>query len=285
MKPKRVTSTNETTAVGLRYCETRPFLVVRKPHPIASEPFLVQGVLANDGKTFFVQNAPPALNLPPWTALNIAQPLPPAAQGASRAATPEAQAETPSDAGEQDQQADVSKQAADTACQNGTQATTTMKADGESSETASRRKPPPESLDGALRLRGSVAAIVRDDPDIAERYFLTCHHVASLSLLDPDLNARLPGGAGIRAEDYLGVMGPGLASRACPPLSIHDDVAAELIAMFADGDERIGGGAHQSEFAPQTAHRDFQSHLARGIEPAELFEQLPGFEAVTRRAH
>lgn len=56
-----------------------------------------------------------------------------------------------------------------------------------------------------LVLKGSVAAIVRDDPDFGERYFLTCHHVACLSLLDPNLNARLPAAASlIQDGSYIG---------------------------------------------------------------------------------
>jgi len=49
-----------------------------------------------------------------------------------------------------------------------------------------------ESLGDGLKIRGSVAAIVRDQQDIGERYFLTCHHVACLSLLDSDLQPHLP---------------------------------------------------------------------------------------------
>lgn len=104
IKPKRITSSNETSAVGLRYYETRPFLVVRKPYPIASVPYLVHGVLSNDGKSFFVTNAPDELKLPPWTNLSIGQFLPqdtrgggnPGAQGeAGDSTTPEANAEKP----------------------------------------------------------------------------------------------------------------------------------------------------------------------------------------------
>lgn len=61
------------------------------------------------------------------------------------------------------------------------------------------RTPQAQALDGVemvnhlnRRLRGSVAAIVRDVPDSGERYLLSCHHVACLSLLDPDLKASVP---------------------------------------------------------------------------------------------
>jgi hypothetical protein len=62
------------------------------------------------------------------------------------------------------------------------------------------RRPRAQAFDGVyvenfqddLRAYGSVAAIVRDEPDSGERYLLTCHHVACLSGGDPLLQARLP---------------------------------------------------------------------------------------------
>jgi hypothetical protein len=51
------------------------------------------------------------------------------------------------------------------------------------------------NAEAGLGIRGSVAAIVRDIPDSGERYFLTCHHVACLSLLDPNLEPLLPADA------------------------------------------------------------------------------------------
>lgn len=77
IEPKRVpdTAAQELETVGLRYYETRPFLVVRKPYPIASEPFLVQGLLSADGRSFYVHKAPEGLGLLPWTRLEVGKPL------------------------------------------------------------------------------------------------------------------------------------------------------------------------------------------------------------------
>jgi hypothetical protein len=48
-----------------------------------------------------------------------------------------------------------------------------------------------------LGLKGSVAAIVRDMPESGGRYFLTCHHVACLSVFDPNLEALTPAEAAL----------------------------------------------------------------------------------------
>jgi hypothetical protein len=99
IEPKRITDGNEKTAVGLRYYETRPFILVRKPYAIASTPYLVHGVLQADGKSFVVTDAPPELKLPVRTQLALAKPLPfrtspPAAQsGAADVSPPASNAE------------------------------------------------------------------------------------------------------------------------------------------------------------------------------------------------
>jgi hypothetical protein len=150
VEPVRVTSTNDAHAVGLRYYETRPFLVVRKPYPIASEPFLVHGVLGSDGKTFVIRDAPPELKMPVRTELQISKPLAPQ-QGNrpgdgrdgkppsnANAAGPSAGAQADTEVGRDSKAAkdaggesDAGKgegpppEASDTACQKGAQSSTT----------------------------------------------------------------------------------------------------------------------------------------------------------------
>jgi hypothetical protein len=115
--------------VGLRYYETRPFLVVRKPYPIASEPFLVHGVLSTDGKTFVVSDAPEELGLPARTELQVGRPLAAAAAGGA-IAQGERTTEPPQPAGEEEPATEDIK----SACEKGTQSST-KDAEGATSQT------------------------------------------------------------------------------------------------------------------------------------------------------
>lgn len=48
---------------GLRYYETRPFIVVKEPYPIGSKAFLVSGRVAGDGKTVMLTAVPDELRV------------------------------------------------------------------------------------------------------------------------------------------------------------------------------------------------------------------------------
>jgi len=58
MQPKRITDVNDINAKGIRYYETRPFILVRKPYPIAAETFLVDGQISPDGQWVKLTNVP-----------------------------------------------------------------------------------------------------------------------------------------------------------------------------------------------------------------------------------
>jgi len=125
IKPRLITDkTDLEKAVGLRYYETRPFLVVRKPYPISSTHYLVQGVMANDGKSFLVTNAPDALHLPPRTELRVGKPMAPARQGSGARGGAQAQGEDANEGGTgTDAPAEGEKPGEDinTACEKGAQ--------------------------------------------------------------------------------------------------------------------------------------------------------------------
>jgi hypothetical protein len=139
IEPKRITAKNDESAVGLRYYETRPFLVVRKPYPISSTPYLVQGVLSNDGKSFFVTHANDDLKLPVWSELKIGQTISPSGRGTGTNTTPQAQGDAGDDGaadGDGDDKPEDKPEAGDSssACEKGAKSTS-KKSDGSASES------------------------------------------------------------------------------------------------------------------------------------------------------
>lgn len=54
--PIPITDDNRFTATGIRYFESRPFVVVNKPFPLASETALVDARISADGKTILISS-------------------------------------------------------------------------------------------------------------------------------------------------------------------------------------------------------------------------------------